>query len=127
MSSSSAVLSSVLPPEQEPVNMAESHIQRYKRLRYPEDAVLMDSRSSSSCSSPNEKASSKLRAYRLNIERPFNILNEQSPLEYGDYMKLWDGELNVLHDWGIPFMVITPVTRSRKGGTSAHCNIPFCS
>lgn len=30
------------------------------------------------------------RAYRLNLERPFNIHNEQSPLEYGDYMKLWN-------------------------------------
>ena len=36
--------------------------------------------------------SSHLRAYRLNLERPFNILNEQSPLEYGDYMKIWDGK-----------------------------------
>ena len=30
------------------------------------------------------------RCYRLNLERPFNIHCEQSPLEYGDIFKPWD-------------------------------------
>jgi len=30
------------------------------------------------------------RCYRLNLERPFDIHCEQSPLEYGDYMTPWD-------------------------------------
>ena len=50
---------------------------------------------STAMSSPSTTTTSKakkLRAYRLNLERPFNICNEQSPLEYGDYMKIWCGE-----------------------------------
>eukprot|EP00585_Thalassiosira_rotula_P004010 CAMPEP_0196139174 /NCGR_PEP_ID=MMETSP0910-20130528/6549_1 /TAXON_ID=49265 /ORGANISM="Thalassiosira rotula, Strain GSO102" /LENGTH=331 /DNA_ID=CAMNT_0041399871 /DNA_START=145 /DNA_END=1137 /DNA_ORIENTATION=- len=33
------------------------------------------------------------RCYRLNLERPFDIHCEQSPLEYGDYMAPWTKEV----------------------------------
>ena len=33
------------------------------------------------------------RCYRLNLERPFDIHAEQSPLEYGDYMSPWGAEV----------------------------------
>ena len=33
------------------------------------------------------------RAYRLNLERPFNIHCEQSPLEYGDIFAPWSKEV----------------------------------
>lgn len=61
------------------------NMQRYKRLRYPDDA------NNSAININNNNKNNKIRAYRLNLERPFNILNEQSPLEYGDYMKIWNG------------------------------------
>eukprot|EP00956_Cyclotella_meneghiniana_P041531 scaffold229838_cov50-Cyclotella_meneghiniana.AAC.4 len=59
------------------------NMQRYKRLRYP------DNNDANNAINNNNK-NNKIRAYRLNLERPFNILNEQSPLEYGDYMKIWN-------------------------------------
>ena len=61
------------------------NMQRYKRLRYPDDAA------NNNAININNNKNNKIRAYRLNLERPFNILNEQSPLEYGDYMKIWNG------------------------------------
>ena len=61
-------------------------MQRYKRLRYP------DNNDANNNAISNNNKNNKIRAYRLNLERPFNILNEQSPLEYGDYMKIWNGQ-----------------------------------
>ena len=37
-----------------------------------------------------------VRCYRLNLERPFDIHAEQSPLEYGDYMSPWGVEVRPL-------------------------------
>jgi hypothetical protein len=79
---------------------AETALQRYKRLRYN----VSESALASSVGSPSsvDKSSSfppRLRAYRLNLERPFDIHNEQSPLEYGDYMKIWNGEWEERELW----------------------------
>ena len=62
-------------------------MQRYKRLRYPNN----NKDANNAININNKSKNNKIRAYRLNLERPFNILNEQSPLEYGDYMKIWNG------------------------------------
>jgi len=41
----------------------------------------------------NTKKTIGRRCYRLNLERPFDIHCEQSPLEYGDYMAPWTKEV----------------------------------
>lgn len=41
----------------------------------------------------NSKTNTGKRCYRLNLERPFDIHCEQSPLEYGDYMAPWAKEV----------------------------------
>ncbi|KAL7466179.1 hypothetical protein ACHAXS_006466 [Conticribra weissflogii] len=41
---------------------------------------------------PAPKHSQPRRCYRLNLERPFDIHCEPSPLEYGDYMTPWGAE-----------------------------------
>jgi hypothetical protein len=74
----------------------ESSLQRYKRLRYQGEVIMgpPSTRTANATMAPTSpRKSTALRAYRLNLERPFDILNEQSPLEYGDYMKVWEGEL----------------------------------
>ncbi|KAL3787311.1 hypothetical protein HJC23_009557 [Cyclotella cryptica] len=76
------------------MSQAETALQRYKRLRYnvSESSLSIGSPSPSSLADKSSSFPPRLRAYRLNLERPFNIHNEQSPLEYGDYMKIWNGE-----------------------------------
>ena len=41
----------------------------------------------------SSKRTQRRRCYRLNLERPFDIHCEQSPLEYGDYMTPWTKEV----------------------------------
>jgi len=41
----------------------------------------------------NSKSTLGKRCYRLNLERPFDIHCEQSPLEYGNYMAPWTKEV----------------------------------
>lgn len=69
----------------------ETAMQRYKRLRYQASQSSNSPSLASPPQSPTSRAS-PLRCYRLNLERPFDIHVEQSPLEYGDYMKIWNGE-----------------------------------
>ena len=75
----------------------------------------------SSSNNINTTISSKTRqgrrCYRLNLERPFNIHCEQSPLEYGDIFAPWSKEVSYIPT---PFIHSPPINTILHYTTTLH-------
>eukprot|EP00573_Skeletonema_grethae_P011618 CAMPEP_0201693660 /NCGR_PEP_ID=MMETSP0578-20130828/6183_1 /ASSEMBLY_ACC=CAM_ASM_000663 /TAXON_ID=267565 /ORGANISM="Skeletonema grethea, Strain CCMP 1804" /LENGTH=555 /DNA_ID=CAMNT_0048179227 /DNA_START=220 /DNA_END=1887 /DNA_ORIENTATION=+ len=91
--------------EREGISSSQSYQSlRYAHLQPPATTTNSPSKSSAATSSTTipttanyttitTKTRQGRRCYRLNLERPFNIHCEQSPLEYGDIFAPWSKEV----------------------------------
>mmetsp|Transcript_11403 Transcript_11403/g.24574 ORF Transcript_11403/g.24574 Transcript_11403/m.24574 type:complete len:832 (+) Transcript_11403:1481-3976(+) len=67
---------------------SSSSLRSWRRRRYPPDATPDFARPAAAAAMGARTAAPR-RCYRLNLERPFDLHCEPSPLEYGDYMTPW--------------------------------------
>lgn len=90
--------SSERPSRPPPIQGGVCHYdQRHDPMTFPPSgnytSITRNNTTSTSCQQSSVRGSRGVRCYRLNLERPFDLHAEQSPLEYGDYMAPWPVEV----------------------------------